>query len=389
MLQSSDNINVEIITDLETLNHHQPAWDQLALAAPRPLPMSSSAWIIPYVKYRLHEHERWAVLFAFDGSDLVGVLPLLICPHSLFGMNTVKLRTMFGPHTYSVDILADSSRESEVVAAMLSALDKVSPRWHHLVMRRLSSTSPLFKFIDLQPRSIRQYSEECDSGSFVPTIGNFDAFQKTLSRNTRRALTKAHHKLDQLNDLRFLFLSGDDSTEARLQDFLKVDAASWRGRAGFAIDSDPSVLSFYREVVQHLAKLGWLEWHFMEVDSRVVAAQLAIKMGRRLIIKRITYDESCASYAPGNILFEQTVKRAFAADDVDEIDCLTDMPWHDKWRCEKHSYHHLWIYAPGFFPFATGYFPARAKILLRRIPGLVSVFHYADKLVKRLRCQRH
>ena len=97
-------------------------------------------------------------------------------------------------------------------------------------------------------------------------------FHKTLSRNTRRALTKAHHKLNRLNDVKSVFLSGDDSTEARFQDLLTVDAASWRGKAGFAIDSDPSVLSFYREAIRRLAELGWLEWRFMEADSRVVAS---------------------------------------------------------------------------------------------------------------------
>ncbi len=383
-----NNIAVEIVTDLDALTCHQPAWDQLALATQRPLPMSSSAWIIPYVKYRLREDERWAVAFAFDGSDLVGVLPLLICPHRVLGMNSVRLRTMFGPHTYSVDLLADSSRESAVITAILTALDKVNRRWHHLVLRRLSSTSPLFKFIGERGRSVRQYHEECDSGSFLATVGDFDAFYETLSRNTRRAHTKAHHKLDRLDDVKYVFLSGDDSTEARMEDFLKVDAASWRGRAGSAINSDPCVLSFYQEAIQRLAQLGWLEWHFMVVDSRVVAAQLAVKMGRRLIIKRISYDESFASYAPGNILFEHTVRRAFAADDIDEIDCFTDMPWHAKWRCEKHHYHHLWIYAPRLLPFVTGYLPARARTSLRNVPGLVSAYHSVSKLARRLRNRR-
>lgn len=381
----SHNIKVEIVTDLDALTRYQPAWDRLALVAPRPLPMSSAAWIIPYVKYRLHEKERWAVALAFDGSELVGVLPLLICPHRVLGINTVKLRTMFGPHTYSVELLADSSRELAVVAAILAALGKVDRRWHHLDMRRLSSTSPLFNYLGEQGRSLRQYHEECDSGSFLATVGDFNAFYKTLSRNTRRALTKAHHKLDQYSDVKCIFLSGDDSTEERFQDFLKVDAASWRGEAGCALDSDPVVLNFYREAIQRLAKLGWLEWHFMTIEGRAVAAQLAFRMGRRLIIKRISHDESCSSFAPGNILFEHTVRRAFEADDIDEIDCLTDMPWHDKWRCEKHSHHHLWIYAPGFFPLVTGYLPARAKTMLRRIPGLVSAFHFVGMLARRLR----
>ncbi|MDH3892439.1 MAG: GNAT family N-acetyltransferase [candidate division Zixibacteria bacterium] len=386
--QTSGNICVEVVTDLEELVHYQSAWDRLALAAPRPIPMSSAAWIIPYVKHRLREQERWAVLFAFDGSEMVGVLPLLICPHRVFGMDTVQLRTMFGPHTYSVDILADGPRESEIITALLANLDKVDKHWHHLVMRRLSPTSPLFNFIEQQPRSLRQYSEECDSGSYFRTIGDFDDYYKSLSRKTRRALAGTHNRVNRLDDVRFVFLPNGESTEARVQDFIRVDAASWRGKAGYAIDSDPSVLSFYREVIQRLAELGWLEWHFMEVDNLAVAAQLAVKMGRRLIIKRISYDESFASYGPGNILFERSLMRAFASEDIDEVDFLTDMPWHDKWQRQKHVYRHLWVYAPRSFPFVTGYLPARAKVLLRRIPGLVSAFHFVSKLARRIRGER-
>ena len=383
--QSTNHLRIEIVTELEALTRHQPAWDRLALAAQRPIPMSSAAWLIPYVKYRLREQERWAVLFAFHGSDLVGVLPLLICPHRVLGFKRTELRTMFGPHTYSVDILADSSRESAVIPAIMASLDKVDKHWHQLVMRKLSSSSPLFKPIEQQHRSVRQYSEECDSGSFFPTIGDFDDYYKSLSRNTRRSLAGAHNRLGRLGDVRFLFLPPGDSTEARVQDFIRVDSASWRGKAGVAVDSDPSVLSFYREAIQRLAELGWLEWHFMEVDNRVVAAQLAVKMGRRLIIKRISYDESFAKYGPGNILFERSLMKAFAAEDIDEVDFLTDMPWHHKWRGEKHSYRHLWIYAPRFFPWLTGYLPAKAKIILRSIPGLVPAFHYARKVADRHR----
>ncbi|MDH4033110.1 MAG: hypothetical protein OEV80_04840, partial [candidate division Zixibacteria bacterium] len=77
-----------------------------------------------------------------------------------------------------------------------------------------------------------------------------------------------------------------------------------------------------------------------------------------------------------------------ASEDIDEVDFLTDMPWHDKWQRQKHVYRHLWVYAPRSFPFVTGYLPARAKVLLRRIPGLVSAFHFVSKLARRIRGER-
>jgi hypothetical protein len=87
------------------------------------------------------------------------------------------------------------------------------------------------------------------------------------------------------------------------------------------------------------------------------------------VLPKIAYDEAYAKCGPGNLLFEQTVRSAFERGNIDEINCLTDMPWHRSWRMDQSNYARLWIYPKRPLASLFGALPTwaaqRVKSLLR------------------------
>jgi len=124
----------------------------------------------------------------------------------------------------------------------------------------------------------------------------------------------------------------------------EIEASGWKGRKGTALAASLSLVAFYTALVEGLAREGWLEWHFLNADAKTLAGHLAVRFGRSMTLVKIGYDEAYAKCSPGNLLFERTAKWIFERGDIDEINCLTDMPWHRSWRMDQSNYTSLWIY---------------------------------------------
>ena len=164
---------------------------------------------------------------------------------------------------------------------------------------------------------------------------------------------------------------------------MKVEASGWKKKEGTAIEQSPTLVSFYTALTKRLSALGWLEWHFLETDGRVIAGQMGVKMGRTLTLFKIGYDEEYSYCSPGNILFERVVERAYGQGDTDEINCITDMAWHDNWGMDKRPHYDLWIYPKHPIPFFFGALPRKARMRLSKITGLKAAYHQAKKLISR------
>ncbi len=375
-------LRIELVQSLEGLAAHVDAWDRLALEAPQNLPAISSAWVTAFYEHQLQKSESWCCFFVYDRKDLVGVLPIVITPNRLLGLKRPRLRTPQNNHVYSVDFVVAGGRESEIIPYLLSAVDRVEPSRFCLGLIRLPDTSPTLSVLESGVAGMSVVREYDGKGSYVSVIGNYGEYRSRLSINFRNNLRKMKNKISRLPNVKTVFLSGTEATEKDLQHFLEVEASGWKGRGGSAILMSPSLSAFYRSIVRRLARLGWLEWHFLQTEEKIIAAQLAVKMGRTLTVVKIGYDEEYAWCSPGNYLFERTVERAFESGDTDDINCLTDMPWHRKWKMKQRDYYNLWIYPRRPIPLLFGAGGRKIKNALRRTPGLLPLYHGLRGLAK-------
>jgi hypothetical protein len=90
-------------------------------------------------------------------------------------------------------------------------------------------------------------------------------------------------------------------------------------------------------------------------DEKAIAAIIAIRFNRRLIILKIAYDEAYSSYSPGDKLFELMLKKTFDSTEIDEVDCLTRYRWNAGWNMENREYCDISIYPKQGIPPLTGY----------------------------------
>lgn len=364
-------VAVSVLAELEP---HADDWNKLALAAPRQFPMSSHAWVSTFLEYCLKPGEDWICLFAYDDAKLIGVLPLVIGPHSR-ALGGVPLHIPFDLHTFSVDILAAPARAPEVVPFLLSSIRRFIPSWRSLRLTRLPQLSPTLSIIGKGVAGSRAVTFYDGDGSSISIDDSRDTYPSSISRKFRRNLANARNRLTELRGVEFIRVEGPQATRVHLEEFMNLEASGWKGRAGSAIRNSPRLTAYYDALTRRLGDIGWLQWSFLRAEGKVIAAKLNVKFGKSLVMCKIAYDEAYARYSPGNLLMEQDIEDARQSRIIERIDLVADAEWLAHRNPQMDSYFHVRLYPVRPVPFLLGYLPFKVKRFAADIPLMARLTH--------------
>ena len=372
-------VTVHVVSDLAELQGHGAAWDLLALQSHERSPMLSHAWVSTHLETRVPAGTTWRCFLAYHGSELVGVLPLLSEPKPLGS----HLRTPSDSQTTVGHPLLARDFAREALGDLLSAVADVWPRHLWLRFRAVREASPLLSPL-VHPARVRVTVPWMSRGSLVRTSGSFEEFEATLSSNFRRNLRKANNRAQRERRVVAEFIGGADAGDPQLlRQFLSLEGSGWKGDQGTAIAANLGLVSFYELLTSRLADRGWLQWQRLTFDGALVAAHLAVQFGRALVLPKIAYDEHQARLGPGSMLLRETLSRAFADDAVDEVNCLTDMPWHRNWAMPQETYSDLLITPRRPLPILASLrhsptLRTTARRAAGKVPGLLPILRHAD-----------
>ena len=363
------SLQIDCCADSAALQPWAAQWNALARAAPQHQPMQSAAWVEAYAQTLLPAGAQLHCLLAHQDGRLLGVLPLVVqtAGPRTWGIDTAA--TPYDPHSAFGDMLADAASASTVLPALLRAACQLprQPHLPHLHLRELalrgvearSPTLAALASLEQAAPTARCVSNHRSWGSFLSVAGSWIAYRSSLSKNFTANLRKAHNRLREphMPEVRFDWLTGDQANPQHLASFMALEAAGWKGQAGSAIFQSARLQRFYTHLTGNASAAGMLEWHFMWLGGKLIAAHLAWRCGRVLSLLKIAYDENQGRFSPGSLLFEATAERAFACNDTDEINCLTDMAWHQPWNMQRRQYLDLRFYPSTLLSLCLGLAP--------------------------------
>ena len=123
--------------------------------------------------------------------------------------------------------------------------------------------------------------------------------------------------------------------EAALGDFLALEAAGWKGRAGTAAAHDPTIRAFLEAAVLTLARDGKAAIVRLALAGRAIAALIMLRSGDTAWCWKITYDERHARTSPGVQLMLHATRALLADPGLVQVDSCAapDHPMIDHvWR---------------------------------------------------------
>lgn len=145
---------------------------------------------------------------------------------------------------------------------------------------------------------------ETDASPYIRLPETADELLTARSSRFRANVRKARRALETLGEVSFQDHRGG---EAGMHDafaaMLGVEAASWKGRDGGAIDARPDTLRFYRELALDGPARAWTRLATLRVGDRVVATQLDLEAaGRRAGLRTSFVDDLRGRQSPGLVL---------------------------------------------------------------------------------------
>jgi hypothetical protein len=169
----------------------------------------------------------------------------------------------------------------------------------------------------------------------APAGERADYVERALPRKKLKELGRQLRRLGDDGAVAWDVARDPAAIGAALADFLALEEAGWKGRAGTAVARDASLRAFLETAVSALAREGRAEITRLMLAGRAIAALIVLRSGDTAWCWKIAYDEQHARASPGVQLMLQATKALLAEPGLNRVDSCAapDHPMIDHiWR---------------------------------------------------------
>jgi CelD/BcsL family acetyltransferase involved in cellulose biosynthesis len=169
----------------------------------------------------------------------------------------------------------------------------------------------------------------------APSSNRADYLERALPRKKLKELGRQLRRLGDDGAVAWDIARDPAAISAALADFLRLEEAGWKGRAGTAAAVSPSIRALLEEAVPALAREGKAEITRLMLAGRAVTALIVLRSGDTAWCWKIAYDEQHARASPGVQLMLQATQALLAEPGLARVDSCAapDHPMIDHiWR---------------------------------------------------------
>ena len=126
--------------------------------------------------------------------------------------------------------------------------------------------------------------------------------RQALERKRRKELQRKRRRLEEAGTLVFSRQSDATDLTPWIDEFLTLEASSWKGEQGSALASAPATEALFRESLEGAARAGKLERLAFHLDGRPVAMLSSFLSGSQGFGFKTAYAADLAKLSPGMLL---------------------------------------------------------------------------------------
>jgi CelD/BcsL family acetyltransferase involved in cellulose biosynthesis len=336
------NLPVEVVRDLERFNALAPEWDTLVDTWGIDRVFLSHSWFRTWWESFAADNELFVVTVR-DRGEMVAIAPMMRTRASIYGVKLDTIQAIYNPHTPRYDFIVAGNYDRPVYRAIWKVLIENGGA-DAVVLTQIPHNSRTIS-------RMREVGKEAEwligewpshASPYISLADGYEAFFGNLKNGAQYNLTKRYARLRKKGAVDIEIISNPADVNAALSDGLRIEAAAWKGRAGTAIISDPTVADFYIRLARREANLGRLRLAFLRFCGKRIAFNYLIRSGKKLYGIKIGYDPDYHMYSPGNMLLNLILQRA-CTEGIEEYDFLgIDDQWKFEWTSEKVE--HRWLF---------------------------------------------
>jgi len=176
------------------------------------------------------------------------------------------------------------------------------------------------------------------------TLDGKQYLEKALSSSSRKKLRQHRRRLAERGVLESKIITEPEALAGALEEFLRLEAAGWKGRKRTALLCHPPDATFTREMMASLAAQGdaWIQALYF--DGRPASMQIVLRAGPVAFTWKTAYDEALQDFSPGMLLLEDYTNAFLADPGITHVDSCAhdDSSFMASWS-ERQPMAELWI----------------------------------------------
>jgi CelD/BcsL family acetyltransferase involved in cellulose biosynthesis len=297
------------------------AWQSLFSRAAEPNPFYSPDWALAVCNHA-RGHAGAKALLAWDSPAkhrLIGLLPVVSAWRAL-KLPLPVLVAWQGYAPMAVPLL-DRDVTVQAAAKLLDAAKAAGA--HALLLPFLAADSAAsHAFGDaLAARNASAFALRSEARALLNAKGDADAMlAEALGAKKQKELRRQRNRLSDDGALHFSVAEAPHHVGKALDQFLKLEAAGWKGKRGTALGSDEGDARFIKDAAAKLATKNSFKVATLSRGADVIASGLIVQHGSRAYFYKVAYDEQLAKWSPGVQLTLELTRHFCADESVADVD---------------------------------------------------------------------
>ena len=296
------------------------AWSSLCSRAVEPNAFYSPEWALAVTRH-VPGDDNIQALLAWDGpakKKLIGFLPVTSTWRAL-KLPLPVLVTWHGYAPLSVPLL-DKDFAIEAATGLLKAAQEAGAQALLFSVLTDGPAADAFRAAlakdSRKPRVLhREDRALLDTTSDAETL-----LQDALGSKKLKELRRQRNRLADDGEVRFSVSVSPQQTEAALEQFMKLEAAGWKGKHGTALGAQEGLSRFIKEAARKLAPQGKFEVATLTRGAEMIAAGLVVRHGPRAYFFKTAYEERLSKSSPGVQLTLELTKHYCAEKALASVD---------------------------------------------------------------------
>lgn len=314
-------LRVRLATPVQIDGALLAAWAQLADDASEPNAFAEH-WFVRASLAHLHQRRDIRIAQAWEGERLIGIIPLT--HYDRYGrMPARHVRNWTHYQSFMGSPLIARGHETRFWQALVSTLDESSWANGFLSLTGLGEGGPIHKSLVAAATML---------GRPAPTVHRFERamlasasdaetyLSTTMRGKKRKELRRLANRLGEMGALRFSLLRDPAALPGWCDEFLRLEAAGWKGSEGAALANHPSTAHFLRQCLEGAQAAGRLDFQRLDLDGRAIAMLINFRTPPGSWSFKIAYDEGLARFSPGIMIELENLPRVLADPELDWMD---------------------------------------------------------------------
>lgn len=278
-------------------------WDDLARAAAEPNPFYESWYLLPSLRLWDPDGEV-DLLCAESGGRLVGLLPLRR-DQRYYGHPLPHWRNWLHANMFLGSPVVARGFEEAFWQETFAWCDGNAGASLFLHLSQMPSEGPLAQALICTLGEGRRAAATVmrEERAMLRSDLTAEAYlEQSLGGKKRKELRRQHRRLGEEGELTIARTSGGEDIDPWIEEFLALEEAGWKGKAGSALACDFATRVLFVEALQGAARSGRLERLTVRLDGKPLAMLASFLCSPGAFSYKTAFDEAYARFSPGVLL---------------------------------------------------------------------------------------